>query len=332
MILIWLLAAMVVSTAFISYGAYTGIKSVKRVVTTQASPGELFSSNCMRTALANKRINTTEYTATVCNYEQRNPSETNPADVIYTLTAELKVLYSNNYYTMSELKSLLGESSEVYQGYVSKLSGRTYSIAKTQDDTDGVLAGSVINLDAANGYQVVYREQGLKKGQSSTDKFKVTFDNAELEDAVPDFYVYLKAQATSNLAPIEGLLCAAQNASDVASWQGAFVEADCATVDYDFYNYIISGSGIGTVDIIWDPEWFEINPFFFQTIGVNASIDTISDATSQYYGWKKASLAVDSTQKNRYELQLYKAQRDTSYTGENAATKRITCIFNPSAQ
>lgn len=333
-ILIWLLVVMIASTAFISYGAYTGLKSVKRVVTTQASPGDLFSSNCMRIALSNKRINTTEYTVTVCNYEQRNPSETNPSDITYTLTAEIKVSYNNSYYTMDELKALLGENSDVYQGYVNKLAHRAYSIVKTEDDKDGSLTGSVISLKLANSYRAEYTNEVLAKGEASTDKFKVTFDEAELEDAIPDFYVYLRAEAetTSNLAPIEGLLCAAQNASDVASWQGAFIEADCDTVDYDFYNYIISGSGIGTVDIMWDPEWFEINPFFFRTMGIEGTTETITDETSMYNGWEKLSLKVDSTQQNRYELQLYKAQKDVTYTGDNSAAKRIACMFKQDAQ
>lgn len=266
---IWLLIVMIASTAFISYGAYTGLKSVKRVVTTQASPGELFSSNCMRTALVNKRINTREYTATVCNYAQQNPAETNPADITYTLTAEIKVLYNNNYYTMGELLELLGENSEVYTGYVQKIADRVYSIMKTEDDADGALSGDPVQLKAANNYRVVFSTQSLSRGSTSTDKYKVVFDSAELADAIPEIYIYLKTEATPNLAPIEGILCAALSASDVASWQGTFVEADCASVDYDFYNYVISGSGIGTVDIIWNPNWFEPNPFFFSEMSEN---------------------------------------------------------------
>ena len=333
-ILIWLLTVLLATTAFISYGAYTGLKSVKRVVTTQASPGDLFSSNCMKVALANKRINTTEYTVTVCNYEQKNPMETNPVDISYELTAELKVFYNNEYYTMAGLKTLLGEQSEVYQAYLNKVSARSYKILKNEDDATGELNGEGIVLAAANDYRTVFSSESLKGGTSSTDKYKVVFDNAELEDAIPEFYIYLKAAPSSNLANIEGLIYAAKNASEVASWQGAFVEGDCATVDYDFYNYIISGSGIGTVDILWDPEWLEINPFFFQAMAENnvSAIETVNDAGSAYNGWKKASLTVDSTVKNRYELQLYKTKKDTIYTGESSPMNYIACMFSRASE
>ena len=105
-------------------------------------------------------------------------------------------------------------------------------------------------------------------------------------------------------------------------------------MDYDFYNYIISGSGAGTVDILWDSDKFEINKFFFtsELSGVTfvGGLETISEGNAEYpsyTGWQKVTINVNSLTKNRYELQLYKTQAGTSYTGKNAATNYIHCEF-----
>ena len=95
--MIWMITAALLTTgAFITLAAYTGVHSVKRVVTTTASPHNLFSSNCLisKSNPEPKRLTSTQYTVTVCNYEQNQPSLANPEDIPYTLTAYLMV---NNY-------------------------------------------------------------------------------------------------------------------------------------------------------------------------------------------------------------------------------------------
>ena len=332
--LIWLLAVIVIAMIFIGFGAYTGLKSVKRVVTTKESPGELFSSNCMKTTLAPRRINSVEYTVTVCNYEQQDPQTANPSNITYSLLAEIRVLYDNDYLTMSQLATLLGPTSDEYKAYEDKIADRSYSIYKSEDDTGGPQPAVPIELNAANGYTTTFSSETLAKDVSSTDKFKVKFDDEELSTTSPEFYIYLKAIPTSNLSILESLLGAAQSTSDVSAWQGSFVESDTSSKDYDFYNYIISGSGSGSVDIIWDNSWLEINPFFFTAASGNVVTfpEKIVDPSSQYNGWFKATLTVNSTEKNRYEMVLYKAKENTTYVGANAPSNYITCVFTPSTQ
>ena len=134
---IWLLMALAASVALISFGAYTGLKSVKRVVTTKAVSTVLFSSNCMMTTTNNKKINTPQFTATVCNYDQNNQDDINPSAITYNLLAEIRVLKGERYLTMSELATALGANSDEYRSYVSTLDDRTYTIQKTGDDAGG---------------------------------------------------------------------------------------------------------------------------------------------------------------------------------------------------
>lgn len=327
--LIWLLFAVSAATAFLSYGAYTGLKTVKRVVTTQASAGELFSSNCMMVNVNYKQINTTQYTVSVCNYEQKNPNLYNASDISYSLTAEIKVFYDGTYKTMSELaEALNGTETPEYQAFVTKIGNRTYSVVKVDDDEDGALSNVPIALNADNGYRYSFSTETLKKNRSSADRFQVTFDNREFDNKTPDFYIDVKATPGANLAPIECLIYTVKSTADMATWTGAFLENDCTTNDYDFYNYIVSGSGAGTIDVMWDPEWFDINPYFISLSGGAATaITTINDANDTHDGWKKVTITVNSTQNSRYEIQMYKVKNNTSYTGENAATKYIDYRF-----
>jgi hypothetical protein len=120
-----------------------------------------------------------------------------------------------------------------------------------------------------------------------------------------------------------------------ALWSGTLAERSTNTLDYDFYNYVITGSGSGRLDIMWDPNWFEVNEFFFNSslsgVTFYNNVSTPSDVSEEgHVGWKKVTIVVDSSGENaksRYELQLFKVKEDTSYTGDNDAANHITCVL-----
>lgn len=331
---VWLFSVLALtSIVFVTFAAYTEVSSVKRVVSTTSAPAELFSSNCLRKELANRKMPSQEYTITVCNFEQERPTTYNPTKITYTLYAKLLVKDNGKYIDFSEYISKLGQDEQAK--YVSK-AGK-YSIAKTVDDADGTLSSEEAQeFTSSNGFTVSFSGQQLTESQSSIDKYKVTIDSDDIQNASGGFYVYVWAEPTSptNLGTISCRLYGALNASDTASWKGEFRERDGDKVDYDFYNYIISGSGSGTLDILWDPTKLEINEFFFSEFsGVNflngkKSPETITDETSQYYNWNKVTIVVDATIQSRYELQLYKTAPGVSYTGDQVATNYIAYSFH----
>ena len=55
-ITLWLVTVSVILGAFATYAIYTEVSSIKRVVTTKASPKELFSSNCMYPEIYERRM------------------------------------------------------------------------------------------------------------------------------------------------------------------------------------------------------------------------------------------------------------------------------------
>lgn len=348
---VWLIAILLISGGvYMTYSIYTEVSSVKRVVSTQASPVEMFSSNCMRPDISSRRLSSAEYSITVCNFDQDKPTIYNPSTISYTLYAELQV--GENYTDMaaylSSLDQTIPEQKAKYDSYLEKAA--LYFIYKTEDDATGTVARSANVFTPRNGFSVTLPSDTLAPQKSSVDMYKVEIDSSSINDPDTDIFVHVWAVPTppTTLRTIETRLYGAASAANTATWTGTFIETDCASVDYDFYNYVITGSGEGTVDILWDPSKFNINEFFFNTslsgntfVGGNTPTEITGSDTKygsekydgKYVGWNKITLSVGAdNSKNRYELQLYKTATDSltgvSYTGDNAATKYIACFFN----
>ncbi|MGN0676858.1 MAG: hypothetical protein ACI4K5_03855 [Ruminococcus sp.] len=324
--LIWLILSISAAVGLAVLGAYTGVNSVKHVISTQAPSGVLFSSNSLKATAGNstisssQRLSSQQYDITVCNYEQIKAAQPNPEDIIYNLTASLKVREGNIYKELSELDETEKEK------YVNLLYGRSYKIKMQQDDGSGDSSAGEYNLVNEPDYKHTFTGYKLTGNQLSTDVFRIEFDSIELEDTEPDFYIFVQAEPTSpsGIESVQNIYCVAQSASEASAWRGSLLETDCDTVDYDFYNYIISGSGKGTIEVMWDNSMFEINPFFLEIEGIT-TVETITEGT---HNWSKITFEVDSTKENRYDIQLYKNSKDiTSYTGENNANKYIDCTF-----
>lgn len=324
--LIWLILSISAAVGLAVLGAYTGVNSVKHVISTQAPSGVLFSSNSLKATAGNstisssQRLSSQQYDITVCNYEQIKAAQPNPEDIIYNLTASLQVRVGNIYKDLSEL-----DDTEKQQ-YIELLENRSYNIKLNIDDGSGDSVEEH-NLVTATGYKHTFTGYKLTGNKLSTDVFCIEFDSMELEDTEPDFYIFVQAEPTSpsGIESVQNIYCVAQSASEASAWRGSLLETDCDTVDYDFYNYIISGSGKGTVDVMWDSTMFEINPFFLDMENIT-KVEPITEGT--HNGWSKITFEVDSTKENRYDIQLYKNSKDiTSYTGDYDANNYIDCTF-----
>ena len=355
---IWLITVLVLIVGVTAtFAAFTSANVLKRVISTKDMEVELFSSNCMRQEITNRMITVGSYTVTVCNYDQDMPLTFNPAQVDYVLHAELQVKKDGEYLTMSQLQSRVLSSE--YQEYVNKI-GNNYHIAMSEDDSGNPVpaADSAEHyFTSENNYTVDFINQSLAPNVSSTDRFQVTVASGDLGKTSPDFYVHVWAEPSGTLFhTIHSRIYGGQSTEHAASWHGALKETDCSTIDYDFYNYIITGNGVGTVDILWNDEYFNVNEFFFSSLAGNSFVQEGSpvvpveilstdakygeDGTiGNYTGWKMVTLNVDSINgKSRYELQLYKTKANTSYTDKSSgggandtASQFIQCFFTEDA-
>lgn len=334
-ITVWLVAVLAILGTFVTYAIYTEVSSVKRVVTTKSAPTELFSSNCMYADLYERRMPAHEYNVNVNNFDVNSPEIPNPSEIQYTLTAQLYVKHNGTIMSFSDLESALNDANE-YNAIVAEARG--YYIGKSQDNnTAGIISTpTMTEFSASNGFEVVFGAasdyETLPGGSVSTDKYKVIIPEADFNETNPKFYVHVEAVPTDNgLRTIRTNLYGSRNVVVTAAWSGTLAEQNTASTDYDFYNYIISGSGSGNLDIMWNPVYFDIDDFFFNSSlsgvtfynDVNAPV-VISGGT--YNNWKKVTIVVDSVNsKSRYELQLYKKKANTPYTGANDAANYIHC-------
>ena len=349
---VWLIIAALTYGTFVAIAAYTEVSSVKRVVTTQSKPQTPFSSNCMRKGGSRKQMNTSAYTVTVCNYDQNFPGVFNQSQIVYTLTATLQLKIGDNNYSYEELFTEFADADlEAYkQKFVDNADD--YGIHKISDDNTGEIGGTSTAFSTNANYKISFPDESLRQIISSTDKFEVTIPDIPVgvENFTPEFFVKVEAVASSpdGLGDMSTILYRASNETVTTTWTGALAETDTKTVDYDFYNYILTGNGIGTVDIMWDPARLEINEFFTNELSGNVfkEENTIpTEITVDGATWNKLTLVVDPTDtldesgnvtkkgKTRYEIQFYKVMEETSYTGdENAAEKYIKMSYTPQSE
>lgn len=346
-ITVWLVVVSVILCTFVTYAIYTEVSTVKRVVTTKSAPKELFSSNCMYADLYERRMPAADFNVNVNNFDLNNPDVPNTTQIQYTLTAELRVKHNGTIKTFSQLATDLAGDKTTYNAIVGRAVG--YSIGKSQENnTSGIISNPTMTaFSESNSFRVVFNGptttggttvnyETLPGGSISTDRFKVTIPQNDFTKTDPEFYVYVKAEPVGDSSLpeiIQTLLYGSRNVIATAAWTGTLAESNTATKDYDFYNYIITGSGSGNLDIMWNPDYFDIDDFFFNSslsgvtfLNGNSTPATFSDDT--HTNWKKVTIVVDSTTANaktRYEIQLYKHKENTPYTGTDNAANFIDC-------
>jgi len=363
---VWLIIIAVACISFVGIAAYTEVSSVKRVISTKDSSGQPFSSNCMKSENSSRRMTSSSFFVTVCNFDQNYPEKISSADITYILKAELLVQTAIGVYTpMSSIQTELNRLNNIeevnrtqeekdtiilYNRYITKAAN--YSIQKTADDDiiDPVVDASerrFVTTDENGNVSitdVIYGTDGnsstyqkLKAKKSATDIYTVVIDNEDINTREePLFFVQLTATPKSGIeySSLKVRLYGTKEAvKDEVSWSGYISDPDYSYsgVDYDFYNYVITGSGEGTLDILWDPTNINVNKFFLVE---NKLADQVSQIESNdpLYGeagtkahckdWNKVSLNVDSDD-SRFELQLYKTVERSSINPDSY----IKCFF-----
>lgn len=341
-ITVWLIVIAIAFSAFIGYATYTGVTSMKRVASTRAGAGILFSSNYMRsgsnpqTSLEYRDYSeftddngdpleaNPEYNMVVCNYSQGDKATWYTAnDIKYSITAELLL---NEKYTSEDIEngvdpSLLGE----YKTPTATDLGALKFGIKYSSDADYTYFSSgklTITLPETDKYT-------LSKADASTDMFSLLFDKSELKNIAPKFWIKVTANPTSvsggEVENIVGYVGTCKSAEGGANWTGFIGDENYNTIDYDSYNYIISGTGEGSFYFAWDDS--KVKPNEFALANYSADIKTSATDVESWtnytqYGttpptsgsWKYIKLEVDSEKTARYEFQLYKTSGD-NYSG-----------------
>ena len=333
---VWMIVAALILTGLVGYASYTGVTMVKRVISTKAGAGLLFSSNYMTTGTltsieygnysdyldgeGNPLSTNPTYTMNVCNYSQGDKATWyTSSNISYTVTAELLL---NERYTAEEAEALGDESFEGQYKKPSEtdIGTKQFGIKYSTDTSYQYFSSGnlTINLPSTGTYT-------LNKNAATADDFIVLIDKSELQSNAPNFWIKLTATPTSvaggEVEAIDGYLGLCKNASGDANCTGMIGDESYTSKDYDAYNYIISGNGSGTFYFAWDDDKVKPNEFSLLNYG-SGTTPLTTTAMSDWSGfnkypsgpvavtgsdnWKYLTLTVDSSDLPRYEIQLYK--------------------------
>lgn len=345
-ITVWLIIIAIAFSTFIGYATYTGITSTKRVVSTHSGSGILFSSNYMKPgsmpqgsieygdysefldANGDPIASDPSYNMVICNYSQEDMSTWYSAnDIEYTVVAELLL---NDKYTSEDVEngvvsaSLLGEYKTPTASDIGSLK---FGIKYSGDSDYTYFSSDTLSITLPTS-----GEYSLSKNAASANTFSLLFDKSELQSNAPKFWIKVTATPTSvsggEVESILGYVGICKNAQGGASWSGYIEDDNYTSIDYDSYNYIISGNGKGEFYFAWDDSKVKPNEFALlnyeksgeATVGIVGNVNGLSSWTNyNQYGtavtppsgtWKYIKLDVDSDKNARYEIQLYKTGGD----------------------
>ncbi|WP_303789184.1 hypothetical protein [Ruminococcus flavefaciens] len=313
----WMITAILIFSVFSGiyiYAAYMGNSNMKRSISTRSISDIVFSSNVMKAPAQARNLHESnsaaeyEYPVTVCNFEQMSPATHAKEIINYELTAEL-VRYDGTAY--------VPVTSTVYRE--DGTTPKVFKIRQTADNNT-LLSGAEYDLNSGT-FQAIYENQTLPDSISATDTFTLVFDREEMKKDSTDYFIQITATPTNTTA-VSGTITRLQAQISVSKgkdygsrWRAVLTEPDDA--DYDAYNVQVSGSGAGTIEIMWKTEYFNISDMFLMdtanTFRDSTGAAVTGDSAIITVGeWSKVILEVDSyTKENKYDIQFFKKQSHT---------------------
>lgn len=304
-IVIWLATAIFTLASITTYAAYIRTQNVKRVISTMGGAGNRFSSNRLdeletdNSARVFRLIPVPETvpsggidrSLTICNYPQGYEASFYETTIYYNLEVEL----TDN---QSAVPVFDDEATALLNYYIVDSSGTTHYFEK----------------DSGNGrFFLTISDQELKGKKSSTDTYTIHFPDVDTGVYMSVFAKPMIADGSSriptdDLKSIGAMISAVSvDQSQDTNWSGSLVEPRVTgkmVSDYDAFNYVISGSGAGTITLKWKAEMLEINSHYADNEGISASI---VGPDSDGYNSLTYSVTADQA-KNRYSFQMFKSK------------------------
>ena len=325
---IWLIVAAVSLSIVSTYAIYTRVTVAKRVVSTQAGAESLFSSDYMSqkgmttTVSKNDSSEDAQVEMHVFNYAYPKESVYRNSLTQYDLTATIGTLDANGAFT--ELADTAG------------LTGRTYSITYNKNSVS-------FSFNAANGTKHTFTDCSILGENANEDLFTLVFDKSELGENANNYCIKLEAEPYDNDLPkLTGYVKVRYSRSASNGWRGE-VETLDASKDYDGFNYYLEGNGTGMLTFRWDKSKVTINKQFLNNKDnqfFNRTSENVYAAYTQPLdeaslptdpnnsNMVSLTIKVDSSKRNRYEVQFYKVDPTNIY--DKSAVEGYLPNTNPS--
>ena len=291
-----------------TYAIFTSSHSAQRTIAAYDTEGERFSSNYLLKGESRDNIRTIYTTdihlpavtaVTVCNYQQGRQTLPFPDPLTYTLTATLV------WYNESTHQYVAADSA-----YLSANGLTGYTVTIASDTVTKTLGSS--NLTDSFGGAFVGNTAG-------SDAYTVTFSTGFGENK-PNLYLEMVAVPNNaRLSTIRGIFkpdFRVAGATD--SWTGSFQDdASVTPASYDGYNYLITGTGSGTVTVSWDSTKVVIS---------DVSRDRLLAISGAAQTGSSITFPVDSDTQSRHDLQFYNVNV-SSETWSQMESQVVTFTF-----
>lgn len=291
-ILLWALVVSLSVTALacsVSFALFTSSLQAQRTIAAYDTEGDRFSSNYLldrvtkdnvRTVFTTSLLSPASTVVTVCNYPQGHQTLTHPDDMSYTVTARL-VRFDDS----TETKYF-----PVDAAYIASEGLTDYTVTITDDTTTYTLGSTTLSAVFSGT---------LISGGAQSDPFTFSFSTGFAADK-PNLYLEIVAEPNNNTLPtLRGVFIPdlrAQGAADY--WTGSFRDdSSLAPSAYDGFNYLVSGTGNGTVTLTWDDT---------KVILSDLSRSMLLSIAGASQTGSSITFPVDSDIEARYDLQFYK--------------------------
>ena len=338
---IFLVFITVLSLVYV-FAEYTKSSRAKRVIATYGTGGMLFSSNKLEpesnTSLSGQNFTNfcilsnptviltgTENTEassdiTICNYAQGNPGRVNDSDINYTLYAKL-VKVDGTTVTNAESTDVSNDINVILT-----YKNSTITLGKVPGANEG-------EYTYTPSYS--FSSATLSRGETSTDTCNVRFSSGFNTNANGIRLFLAAIPENGDLLPITAMInTSVRSAQTQSGWSGYFNELGAQSpadttlpqpMDLDGFNYVITGTGAGTVTLKWQSDKIAINQVFLRsfTPTITPTATTINGVT-----WSSVTIPVDSDIVNRYDTQFYFVDKNsTDFANWTQVNSYVTCEY-----
>ena len=301
-----------VLTAALAIGVvavFTNSLHAQRTIAAYDTTGARFSSNYLlggytkdneRTLFTTDANVPVSGLVTVCNYPQGRQTLYYQDNISYTIEARLV-----------RWDDAQEDYLPVDASYITNNDLSDYTIAFSDGANTTTLGGSTLSHSFSNSFN------GLT-GRS--DSYSVIF-SANFAQNQPNLYLEMIATPTAAtpMPTLRGVFKAGVRAAGASNyWTGNFRDKNKVPTAYDGYNYLITGTGEGTVTLTWDAEKIRIS---------DVSLSALLAAGATREG-NALTFAVDSDDESRYDLQFYPVAITTEDDWSHMESDVVTFAFS----
>lgn len=321
----------------VSYAAYTSVTSARRVVSTAGGADVLFSSNYLPTLLQEEmegnskgekyknipisyQVNSTNTTqavyVSVCNYAQGYPTEWSDQDITYHI--KFTLVDRENHETIEQNKTYTDKSGKEVSG--SEILKKEFKVSK----------GIVSSTSGTVSIPITYDGQKLEATGTVSQNMYTVFLDTTYADIVG---VKIEVLTENNSPAYSGyglggvLYLNGYETEATTGWSGEIQEGSGTnskkSTEYTGFNYEVSGSGAGTVQVTWDKDQFAISKIFLADMEQYLVKD---DSNNGSISFKVG----EADQGDRFFIQFYRVGQPKQDVSWDNLKEKFDCKFTSS--